>query len=218
MKSFNTSLKKDNEGIVFMDFPGVVKPTKEKKNKHVFLIALIIILVCMLYVLSAMLNEKYLYGNSNYVFNVANKFDGDVAVINKKGRKKLFRKIGFEDVSSRYEVRNSHVMEITEGSHFLKDCDGLEDLIKVYYDKNNKVNYIDLTLVYKKNNFNSTLAVADVNSILKNFISVSTYKSYIEKALKDGKYMINETKSNIRLSYLLTNEYDDYYSLNIIVE
>lgn len=30
--------------------------------------------------------------------------------------------------------------------------------------------------------------------------------------------MINETKSNIRLSYLLTNEYDDYYSLNIIVE
>ena len=58
MKSFNTSLKKDNEGIVFMDFPGVVKPTKEKKNKHVFLIALIIILVCMLYVLSAMLNEK----------------------------------------------------------------------------------------------------------------------------------------------------------------
>ena len=87
MKSFNTSLKKDNEGIVFMDFPGVVKPTKEKKNKHVFLIALIIILVCMLYVLSAMLNEKYLYGNSNYVFNVANKFDGDVAVINKKDRK-----------------------------------------------------------------------------------------------------------------------------------
>ena len=58
----------------------------------------------------------------------------------------------------------------------------------------------------------------NVNSILKNFISVSTYKSYIEKALKDGKYMINETKSNIRLSYLLTNEYDDYYSLNIIVE
>ena len=92
----------------------------------------------------------------------------------------------------------------------------LDEITIIYYDEN-KVKFIELNLIYLKNDFSISQVAADCNAVLKNYVNVTTPKNAIAEAKNDGFYYYNDSKSNIKVSYLLANTDKKYYTLKVIV-
>ena len=74
-----------------------------------------------------------------------------------------------------------------------------------------------MNLIYLKNDFSISQVAADCNAVLKNYVNVTTPKNAIAEAKNNGFYYYNDSKSNIKVSYILTNTDKKYYTLKVIV-
>lgn len=81
----------------------------------------------------------------------------------------------------------------------------------------NKVKFVELNLIYLKNDFSISQVAADCNAVLKNYVNVTTPKNAIAEAKNNSFYYYNDSKSNIKVSYLLANTDKKYYTLKVIV-
>ena len=68
-----------------------------------------------------------------------------------------------------------------------------------------------------KNDFSISQVAADCNAVLKNYVNVTTPKNAIAEAKNNDFYYYNDSKSNIKVSYLLANTVKKYYTLKVIV-
>lgn len=204
---------KKEEKIEFKPFPG--KRKKQKYLKKIILLIIIVIILIVLYVSSSIFNERILYGSASYNYKTINKFDSNYASITKKNREKLLKDIGFTGVMSRKKQLKDKVYDATYAYKKIKD-DKIDEII-VVYDNNDKVKYIELSLVYLKDDFSISNVAADSNAILKNYVLMTTPKNAIAEAKNNGYYYYNDSKTKTKASYILTSLDKKYYSLKVII-
>lgn len=228
MKTFDDSSKKNkNEElkIEFEPFPGNVtkedyigkKENEEKANKSTFKMLSLIIIILFLFIFSSKLNEIVLYGNESNDYTVVNKFNGNYATI-EKGRNSLLRKIGFEHSKSKKETLKNKQYEATYAYNSFSGLDDLTDSITVYYDEKNTVNYVVLSLAYKKDEFNKASVTADCNAILKNFIKMNTPNTAIKEVSENKYYYLHDVKTKTNATYMLKQIKNKYYVLTVIID
>ncbi len=225
MKSFKTSYdkekNKEDAKIIFEVFPEKNTPNKPGSNvkkKKIILYLLIIILLVFLFVGSSILNQKVLYGNESNDYKLVNKFSGNYATIKPSDRSDLFKNIGFDVSKTKTETKNDKNYITTYAYRRLNEETSDADAISVYYDENYDVNYIMVSLIYKKSEFSISKTTADCNAILKNFINVNTPKNAISEVKSNGYYYLKDNSSKIEVSYTLSDKSKKYYVLTIIVE
>lgn len=211
-------MQSDNKkGIYFDAFPGKTYHEKKDRNKSkrmALIISLIIILIILLLASSAFNVWYLMYGDNSY--KMVNEYSGDYAKIPSSKRSELFKRIGFDE--SNEEVKSNDKESYITTYAYKNHGDNLTDYINVYYDDNNKVNYITLNLIYEKNDFTITSVSEDCNNILKNFMNVNTKEKYIETMLEDGYYYVIDEKTKINISYELVYESNEFYVLTIICQ
>jgi len=223
MKSFKTSYdnkrNKEEAKIIFEAFPekkDLNEVKRNKKNKNIVLHLLVIIVLVILFVGSSFLNQKILYGNVSNRYKWVNKFDGDYAIITPPNRGTLFNNIGFDVSKTKIETKDNKSYVTTYA--YRKVNEDFSDTISVYYDEDYSVNYIVVSLIYKKDNFSISKTTADCNAILKNFVNVNTSKNAISEVNANKYYYLKDNSSKIDVSYSLSEEINKYYVLTVIVE
>lgn len=223
MKSFKTSYdnkkNKEEAKIIFEAFPekkDLNEPKQNKKNKNTLLCLLVIIVLVILFVGSSVLNQKILYGNESNDYKLVNKFDGDYAIITPSDRSTLFNNIGFDVSKTRTETKGNKSYVTTYA--YRKVNEDFADAISVYYDDDYSINYVVVSLIYKKDNFSISKTAADCNAILKNFVNVNTSKNAISEVKVNKYYYLKDSSSKIDVSYRFSEEINKYYVLTIIVE
>lgn len=221
MKLFNTSKKNKKEDlkIVFEPFvlPGNEK-TNKKTIKNTLLTIVIIILLILLFIFSSLLNEKILYGNIKNDYGTNNTFNGNFLVIKEENRKDLLEKIGFDYSKNTSGVKDGEEYEMTYAFRKKTEFDNLVDSINIYYDKTNMVNFIDLKLVYKEDEFSLSNSTLDSNNIINSFTKINISKNAISKANKNGNYNYVDKNTNAKIYCSLEKQLNKYYILNIKIE
>lgn len=219
MKLFNTSKKKKKEDLKLVFEPFALQEDKKnKKPKDVFLTTLIIILLLVLFILSSLLNEKVLYGSMKNNYSTNNTFKGNFAIVKKDKRQSLLEKIGFDYSRNSNVLKNDKKYEMTYAFRKKTEFDNLVDSIIIYYDNNSMVNYIELSLVYKEDEFSLSNSTLDCNNIIKSFANINISKNDISKANKNGNYDYVDENTNAKVSYSLENQLNKYYILNVKIE
>lgn len=206
---------KREDKIEFEPFPG--KRKKQKHLKKIILFIIIVIILVALYVSSSIFNKIVLYGNVSADYKKVNDFKSNYAYISKKSREDILKKIGFTNVMSRKKQLNDKVYDATYAYNKIEEYDGKLDEITIIYDDENKVKFVELNLIYLKNDFSISQVAADCNAVLKNYVNVTTPKNAISEAKNNDFYYYNDSKSNIKVSYLLANTDKKYYTLKVIV-
>ena len=200
---------KREDKIEFEPFPG-----KRKKQKH---LKKIILFLVALYVSSSIFNKIVLYGSVSADYKKVNDFKSNYAYVSKENREDILKKIGFTSVMSRKKQLNDKVYDATYAYNKIEEYDGKLDEITIIYDDENKVKFVELNLIYLKNDFSISQVAADCNAVLKNYVNVTTPKNAIAEAKNNDFYYYNDSKSNIKVSYLLANTDKKYYTLKVIV-
>ena len=206
---------KKEDKIVFEPFPG--KKKKQKHLKKIMLFIIIVIILVALYVSSSILNKIVLYGNVSEDYKTTNRFDSNYASIPKDNREDVLKNIGFTGVMSRKKRLNDKVYDANYAYKKLKEYGNKIDEITVVYDNNDKVKYIELSLVYLKDDFSISRVAADSNAILKNYVLMTTPKNAIAEAKNNGYYYYNDSKTKTKASYILTSLDKKYYTLKVII-
>lgn len=206
---------KREDKIEFEPFPG--KRKKQKHLKKIILFIVIVIILVALYVSSSIFNKIVLYGNVSADYKKVNDFKSNYAYVSKENREDILKKIGFTSVMSRKKQLKDRVYDATYAYNKIEEYDGKLDEITIIYDDENKVKFVELNLIYLKNDFSISQVAADCNAVLKNYVNVTTPKTAIAEAKNDGFYYYNDSKSNIKVSYLLANTDKKYYTLKVIV-
>lgn len=207
---------KREDKIEFEPFPD--KRKKQKHLKKIILFIVIVIILVALYVSSSIFNKIVLYGNVSADYKKVNDFKSNYAYVSKENREDILKKIGFTSVMSRKKQLKDRVYDATYAYNKIEEYDGKLDEITIIYDDENKVKFIELNLIYLKNDFSISQVAADCNAVLKNYVNVTTPKNAIAEAKNDGFYYYNDSKSNIKVSYLLANTDKKYYTLKVIVD
>lgn len=206
---------KKEDKIVFEPFPG--KKKKQKYLKKIMLFIIIVIILVALYVSSSIFNKIVLYGSVSEDYKTANKFDSNYASIPKDNRGDVLKNIGFTGVMSIKKQLNDKVYDANYAYKKLKEYGDKIDEITVVYDNDDKVKYIELSLVYLKDDFSISRVAADSNAILKNYVLMTTPKNAIAEAKNNGYYYYNDSKTKTKASYILTSFDKKYYTLKMII-
>ena len=206
---------KREDKIEFEPFPGKRKKQKCLKKNMLFIVTTIILVA--LYVSSSILNKIVLYGSVSEDYKTANKFDSNYASIPKNNREDVLKNIGFTGVMSRKKQLNDKVYDANYAYKKLKEYGNKIDEITVVYDNDDKVKYIELSLVYLKDDFSISRVAADSNAILKNYVLMTTPKNAIAEAKNNGYYYYNDSKTKTKASYILTSLDKKYYTLKVII-
>lgn len=206
---------KKEDKIVFEPFPG--KKKKQKYLKKIMLFIVIAIILIILYVSSSILNKIVLYGSVSEDYKIINKFDSSYASIPKNNRKNILKSIGFTDVISMEKLLNGKMYDANYAYKNLKEYENNIDEITVVYNDTNSVKYIELNLVYLKDDFSISRVAADSNAILKNYVLMTTPKNAIAEAKNNGYYYYNDSKTKTKASYILTSLDKKYYTLKVII-
>lgn len=206
---------KKEDKIVFEPFPG--KKKKQKYLKKIMLFIVIAIILIILYVSSSILNKIVLYGSVSEDYKIINKFDSSYASIPKNNRKNILKSIGFTDVISMEKQLNGKMYDANYAYKNLKEYENNIDEITVVYNDTNSVKYIELNLVYLKDDFSISRVAADSNAILKNYVLMTTPKNAIAEAKNNGYYYYNDSKTKTKASYILTSLDKKYYTLKVII-
>lgn len=226
MKSLHTSYIKNKEDlkIVFEKFPGdtqkedktIEKNKKKNKKKNSIFKILIIIVLISLFIGSSILNKIVLSEIESKSYKVVNKFKGNYANIKKEDRTKLFKEIGFDVSKEKIEIKDDTSYITTYAFRKLSIDNDLADSISVYYDINNNVTYIVLTLIYEKDEFGIFEVAADCNAIIKNFVDINTSRNMINQAMENNYYYSKDKDTKITSFYSLTDN-NGYYVLSLVV-
>ena len=223
MKPLNTSYddnkNKEEIKITFEKFPGdnfEEFNNSKKTTKNKIYIILIIIILALFFVGSSVLNNYVLNQKSKY--KTINKYTENYAVIKPSQREKLFKKIGYDIVKEKSEKKDDNIYVTTYAVKKTLMNKDLVDSISVYYDDKDSVIYVVLNLTYKKDEFNVSKTTDDCNTILKNFMNLSTKENVISRVKKIKYYHLIDKKTNIRASYRLSSQGDDNYVLTVMVE
>lgn len=225
MKNMKTSYsKKENKKvskIKFEKFPGdnknkVVKISVSKRGKIMWIVIIIMILLVLL-VGSSFLNKKIIDEKGTGNYHLVNKFNGKYAKIKKSNRNVLFKEIGF-DVSKEENRNLNDKSYITTYAYRKKDGkDTIYDSISVYYDDDDYVYYLSLTLSYDDVKVNLDDIYGDVNKLLNNFVKINLKRDMFEELAKDGYYYDNS--SNLEFSMALNDVTNaDYDLINVVVQ
>lgn len=206
---------KKEDKIVFEPFPG--KKKKQKYLKKIMLFIVIAIILIILYVSSSILNKIVLYGSVSEDYKIINKFDSSYASIPKNNRKNILKSIGFTNVISMEKQLNGKMYDANYAYKNLKEYENNIDEITVVYNDTNSVKYIELNLVYLKDDFSISRVAADSNAILKNYVLMTTPKNAIAEAKNNGYYYYNDSKTKTKASYILTSLDKKYYILKVII-
>ena len=206
---------KKEDKIVFEPFPGRKK--KQKYLKKIMLFIAIAIILIILYVSSSILNKIVLYGSVSEDYKIINEFDSSYASIPKNNRKNILKSIGFTNVISMKKQLNGKMYDANYAYKNLKEYENNIDEITVVYNDTNSVKYIELNLVYLKDDFSISRVAADSNAILKNYVLMTTPKNAIAEAKNNGYYYYNDSKTKTKVSYILTSLDKKYYTLKVII-
>ena len=206
---------KREDKIVFNAFPGEKKA--HDKIKKILLVIILIIILIALYVSSSIFNERILYGSLSVDYKTVNKFDSNYASVFEGNREKLLKDIGFTSVMLRKKQLSGNVYDASYAYKKVKEYDDKIDEITVVYDNDDKVKYIELSLVYLKDDFSISNVAADSNAILKNYVLMTTPKNAIAEAKNNGYYYYNDSKTKNKASYILTSLDKKYYTLKVII-
>ena len=229
MKNDETSyFKKENKRdakIKFEEFPGNRKHANlfkiELDNSKKIAMAIYAVLVFILLLLfSSWLNVK-LTGpkESKIKYRLVNKYDGTYATIKRADRNKLFKEIGFDNATE--EVKNKDYRNYVTTYAYKREYKDIlqSDTISVYYDDNDEVTYVNMSLVYKAKDFKSDKITDDSNTILRNFANVNISQGAIEIVMEKEYYYLNDSSTKSGITYMVNSfDRDKYYVLTIIVE
>lgn len=154
---------KREDKIEFEPFPG--KRKKQKHLKKIILFIVIVIILVALYVSSSIFNKIVLYGSVSADYKKVNDFKSNYAYVSKENREDILKKIGFTSVMSRKKQLKDRVYDATYAYNKIEEYDGKLDEITIIYDDENKVKFVELNLIYLKNDFSISQVAADCNEI-----------------------------------------------------
>lgn len=229
MKNDETSyFEKENKKVAkikFEDFPGERKSfnffkTELDSSKKIAMAIYAALVFVLLLLLSSWLNVKVTSpGEVKVKYKLVNKYDGAYAKIKRDDRNKLFKEIGFDNAIE--ENKNKDYRNYVTTYAYKREYKDImqSDTISVYYDDNDEVSYINMSLVYKAKDFKSNKVTDDSNTILKNFANVNLSQGAIEVVMEKEYYYLNDANTRSGITYMVNSfERNKYYVLTVIVE
>ncbi len=215
-------LKKENKKvgkIKYEKFPGDNKASDAliSKPKKIIITILIITFLLILLIGSSFLNKKIIDVEGSENYHLVNKFTGKYAKIKKNKRNVLFKEIGFD--VSKEEVRNlnDESYHATYAYRKKDDKEVIYDSISVYYDNDDYVYYLSLTLSYDDVKSSIDTIYGDVSTLLSNFVKIDLKKDMFERLVKDGYYYDDSLDHEFSMAFNdVTNA--DYDLINVTIQ
>ncbi len=208
--------KNNMNRIKFEEFPGNKKNGELFKNKYFKY--LVIIIFFILLIGSGFFNYWLLNKSEEGNYKKINDFKENYATIYIEERKDLFQKMGFSNITNDKGIKDGKEYDMTYGDYKKYNGFNMLDSINVYFD-NNEVDYINLNLIYKLNEFKTYKVLKESNSILKNFIEVNLNDNVMTELKNNDYYFLKDDnlKANFIFKVLPTLN-DDYITLNIVFQ